>query len=188
MRLYGILIFNSQYELEHGYYDLSDFFIMFRYTIQSNIVSLARDIIKTIPIDTFDPDSDPDPDTHYVITEKINDIELVIYGKTCSKYYIVITDKSYPSYIARQLLYLIENTNNVSKNFEEYKNPEKVDKIIRIKSELEEAKTIILDSVDKLLERGENLENLIQKAKQLEVSSIKFNDRARDMNRCCVIL
>jgi synaptobrevin homolog YKT6 len=70
----------------------------------------------------------------------------------------------------------------------QYQKPEEADKIMRIQKELDETKTVLLTSIDQLLQRGEKLEELAQKSNDLSFQSKAFVDRATDLNSCCTIL
>ena len=68
-----------------------------------------------------------------------------------------------------------------------YQKPEQVDKISNIKYQLDDTKEIIIKSIDKILERGEKIEDLMQRSNDLSKSSIKFYKTTKKMNRCCII-
>ena len=68
----------------------------------------------------------------------------------------------------------------------EYQDPKK-DKFHKINTELDETKIIMHKSIDKILDRGEKIENLVQRSKDLSKSSKRFFKTSRKFNRCCVI-
>ena len=177
MHLYAILTFNKDYQLHDSHYNLNEFFFIFRSKIQTEIERIATDLIKKT-----------EPNISYIINDTINETEIIIYGSTLLTNYVVITSKSYPASTAKQLMYVIRTgLEPIDILFKKYQNPYNVDKIAHIKSELDETKIIILNSIDKLIERGGNLDDLVEKAEQLEISSMKFRDNATDMNSCCII-
>ena len=49
-------------------------------------------------------------------------------------------------------------------------------------------KNILLDSIDKLIIRGESIESLIDRTSDLQTSSLQFHNDAAKLNRCCIIL
>jgi len=69
-----------------------------------------------------------------------------------------------------------------------YQNPAEADKITKIKKELEETKTIVIKTIEDLMERGEKLEDLAQKSNDLSLQSKAFMKESEKMNRCCIIL
>jgi synaptobrevin family protein YKT6 len=66
-----------------------------------------------------------------------------------------------------------------------YKNAKDVDKIQQIKSDLDETKTIMMDSIDSLFQRGEQLEVLVDKAEELEKASELLQIKTKKLNSCC---
>lgn len=81
-----------------------------------------------------------------------------------------------------------ETNEMLSKLSIEYEHPEKVDKIYAIKKELESTKKILYDTIDKLLERKEILDNLVYKTEELADLSKDFKVQTKKLNRCCSIL
>lgn len=71
---------------------------------------------------------------------------------------------------------------------QEYQDPSKADKIMQIKKELDETKDIVIKSIDQLLERGEKLDDLVERSQDLSFQSRAFANRAEDLNSCCTIL
>jgi synaptobrevin family protein YKT6 len=71
---------------------------------------------------------------------------------------------------------------------EQYRAPEKVDNILMIHNELEETKGIILNSLDKLLDRGDRLDDLLDRTSDLSFATKQFAKRADDLNKCCTWL
>ncbi len=58
------------------------------------------------------------------------------------------------------------------------------DKIARIRSQIADVKDIMMSNIDKVLERGERIESLLDKSVILLDSSVKFNKGAAKMNSC----
>lgn len=57
-----------------------------------------------------------------------------------------------------------------------------------IENDIAHIKAELLISIDKLLERGEKLDDLISKAEDLSATTRTFNKNAERLNRCCIIL
>eukprot|EP01120_Amphizonella_sp_Union-15-10_P015100 TRINITY_DN7652_c0_g1_i1.p1 TRINITY_DN7652_c0_g1~~TRINITY_DN7652_c0_g1_i1.p1 ORF type:complete len:202 (-),score=26.03 TRINITY_DN7652_c0_g1_i1:121-726(-) len=72
--------------------------------------------------------------------------------------------------------------------FNQYQNPKEADKIMKIQSDIDETKNVLLKSIDNLLERGQKLEDLAQKSNDLSFQSKAFVNQAEKMNKCCIIL
>lgn len=71
---------------------------------------------------------------------------------------------------------------------EQFQTPEKVDNIKRIENDLDETKEVLVDGIQKLLERGEKLEDLVKQSEDLSFASKAFHQKSRELNRCCTII
>jgi len=76
----------------------------------------------------------------------------------------------------------------LKKIVQEYQDPVKTDKILKVKKDLEETKTVLNKALDSLLERGEKLDTLVEKTDMLSEGAKDFYIKARDSNSCCTIL
>jgi synaptobrevin family protein YKT6 len=127
---------------------------------------------------------------------------------------VLVTDTDYPSRVAFNILqkvvmdmdeqYKEKSTkfDAVRKDFElndmyletlkkiveEYQDPVKTDKILKVKKDLEETKTILNSALDSLLDRGEKLDTLVAKTDMLNDSAKDFYIKAKENNSCCTIL
>lgn len=72
---------------------------------------------------------------------------------------------------------------NIIANPLEYTNKEIL--IESVKENIEELKRLMYSAIEKIVQRGENLEQLKNKALHLENSAIKFEDKAKTLNSCC---
>ncbi len=70
----------------------------------------------------------------------------------------------------------------------QYMDPLKADKLLAIKYELEETKQIMYKNIDDLLAANEKIEDLVQKSNDLAELSKGMARKAKDLNRCCIIL
>jgi len=69
--------------------------------------------------------------------------------------------------------------------FVKYQNPAEADKLTKIDKNLQEVKGNLLQSMDDLLKRGESLDQLMEKSKDLSDSSLRFYRTAKKNNQCC---
>lgn len=69
--------------------------------------------------------------------------------------------------------------------FMKFQNPAEADKLMKIEKDLEEVKENVMSSMDELLKRGENLDALMQKSKDLSQTSVAFYRTAKKNNQCC---
>eukprot|EP01129_Flabellula_baltica_P004669 TRINITY_DN1644_c0_g1_i1.p1 TRINITY_DN1644_c0_g1~~TRINITY_DN1644_c0_g1_i1.p1 ORF type:complete len:215 (-),score=43.85 TRINITY_DN1644_c0_g1_i1:107-751(-) len=69
-----------------------------------------------------------------------------------------------------------------------YQDPEQVDRILMIQNQLNQTRDIVLSTLDKLLERGESLESLLDRTNDLSFQTKHFAKRTDDLNKCCNFL
>lgn len=85
-----------------------------------------------------------------------------------------------------------EDTNLKYDKLEEFlkvwQNPADGDKIYKIKNELTEVKEIMHKNMEDLLKRGESLDALMAKSKDLSTMSVEFYKKAKKKNqKCCTL-
>lgn len=128
--------------------------------------------------------------------------------------FVLVCDKDYPSRVAFNILQKVvmdfeelyktnpKEFDKVTKDFElndkyletlkkvvdDHQDPVKADKILQVKKDIEETKTVLGKALDSLLERGEKLDTLVQKTDMLTDSAKDFYIKAKDNNSCCTIL
>ena len=56
---------------------------------------------------------------------------------------------------------------------------------MKVQTELEETKVVLHKAIDSVLQRGERLDDLVEKSDQLSSSSKMFYKQARKTNSCC---
>jgi len=68
-----------------------------------------------------------------------------------------------------------------------FSNDKNADKISKVKGEIEEAKTIMVKNIDKVLERGDRIEVLVSKTEDLHSQSESFQKKSTSLKRklCC---
>ena len=62
-----------------------------------------------------------------------------------------------------------------------FSNDPQADKIDAVRNEVEKTKKIMVQSIDKVLERGERIELLVDRTDQLSQQSIKFNKLGKNL-------
>jgi len=103
---------------------------------------------------------------------------------------IIITDHEYPSRVTFCLINnIFENPTqqNAKHMLHTCQDARQIDKIYNIRAALDETMVIMHQTVDKILERGEKLDDLVERSAQLSSSSKMFYKTARQHNRCCII-
>ena len=71
---------------------------------------------------------------------------------------------------------------------DKYQQHEKPNTINNIQNDLDETKDIMIKNIDSLLNRGEKLEDLLDKAENLSKGSKEFLSKTKKLNRCCIII
>lgn len=199
-KLIAILIFykysSDSIPLIASCYSLSDFSFWSRSSIRESILFCCRQIIKRQSIDTYQCIQQNDyicfshlnsDNFGYCIVATIPDItvnsKLHLFG------YNIVSDL--------QLLSLSPpiNTcdhpdpeNNVPvllSILTKWQTPQ--DKLILIRSELDDTRQILYKSIDQILERGEKLESIIDKTNDLSLQSKIFLKKSKQLNRCCLL-
>jgi len=69
--------------------------------------------------------------------------------------------------------------------FAKFQDPTEADKLTKIEKDLEDVKDTVMQSMDDLLKRGESLDQLMQKSKDLSNTSVQFYRTAKKNNQCC---
>ncbi|QPG73531.1 palmitoyltransferase [Brettanomyces nanus] len=69
-----------------------------------------------------------------------------------------------------------------------YQNPTKADAIMKVQQELDDTKIVLQKSIESVLQRGEQLDSLVDKSEALTASSKTFYKQAKKTNSCCVIV
>eukprot|EP00162_Nutomonas_longa_P012406 comp21074_c1_seq1/m.44396 comp21074_c1_seq1/g.44396 ORF comp21074_c1_seq1/g.44396 comp21074_c1_seq1/m.44396 type:complete len:145 (+) comp21074_c1_seq1:673-1107(+) len=118
---------------------------------------------------------------------------------------LAICDREYPSRVAFTLLskvlneFLEHNRNwrtipEKTGNFPDfqniitqYQNPREADALMKVQNDLDETKVVMLRTIDAMLDRGQKLENLVDKSNDLSSQSKIFYKTAKKTNSCCII-
>lgn len=73
------------------------------------------------------------------------------------------------------------------KYLEEYQNPRQADAMTKVQAELDETKIVLHNTIETVLQRGERLDDLVEKSEGLTLQSKAFYKTARKTNSCCCI-
>jgi len=66
-------------------------------------------------------------------------------------------------------------------------DPASFDKILKIQRDLDTTQQVLHQTIDNILERGEKLDDLVQRSDELSATSKQFYRQARKTNSCCTI-
>eukprot|EP00918_Siedleckia_nematoides_P067817 GHVU01147605.1.p1 GENE.GHVU01147605.1~~GHVU01147605.1.p1 ORF type:complete len:202 (-),score=24.56 GHVU01147605.1:665-1270(-) len=129
-----------------------------------------------------------------------------IYVHQCGLAVTVLCDMEYPMRVAFSLINQIlrafqeklagtweHRTEDIQLDFQKegdemlvkYQNPLEADKLLKVQSDLDEVKDVMLKNIDELLQRGEKLENLMERSEDLSQTSHQFYRTAKKNNQCC---
>ena len=73
----------------------------------------------------------------------------------------------------------------IANEIEEWQDPSKKDNLMKLQGELNDVTDIMRQNLNELLKREENLENLMEKSKDLSATSVNFYKQAKKTNSCC---
>jgi synaptobrevin homolog YKT6 len=65
-----------------------------------------------------------------------------------------------------------------------YQNPHEADSILRVQKEIDETKVILHKTIESMLDRGERLDQLVDKSEKLSAQSKTFYKVAQKTNAC----
>lgn len=121
----------------------------------------------------------------------------------------IIADEEYPSKVIMQIskevmqMFAIAHTEEEFKavnkdvnwpmpeldiKIKKYQDPKEADKLLKLQTNLEEVTTIMNKNLDDLLKRGETLDDLMKKSKDVSSVSYNFYKKARESNKKCCSL
>jgi len=117
---------------------------------------------------------------------------------------VVIADKEYPTRVAFSLLnkildeFLIKFSRStwspgtisypeLKTLLAKYQDPKEGDQITKVQEQLDETKQVMNKTIESLLQRGERLDDLIDRSKDISFQSKAFYKQAKKTNSCCVI-
>ena len=67
-------------------------------------------------------------------------------------------------------------------------DPAVADKLTKIQRDLDDTKVVLHQTIESMLNRGEKLENLVDKSSDLSMASQLFYKQARKTNSCCRLM
>ena len=72
---------------------------------------------------------------------------------------------------------------NIEKTMEKFDNSAGQKKITRVKSQIEEVKDVMANNIDKVLERGEKLDDVLEKTDQMKEHALQFKTKGKKLRR-----
>lgn len=109
---------------------------------------------------------------------------------------VIITDKQYPNTVTLNLIGAIEDSYQknqltdeiINEMFKKYNDQNNFDYLTKINMEIDQCHRILLDSIEKLLDRQQKIEELINKSNVLSDRSKDLFNKSKKLNSCCIII
>ena len=120
-----------------------------------------------------------------IITKDNYNVHLVVH---CNRTVCIVTDDEYPSDVARRLAQNILSTTdpNLEDLLRRGSDPNEIDSMHSIRTELDETRQVIKKNIELVLQRGTNLDALVAQSEELSFSSKAFYQGTRKINsNCC---
>ncbi|KAK7689511.1 hypothetical protein QCA50_007303 [Cerrena zonata] len=76
----------------------------------------------------------------------------------------------------------------INSYLEKYQDPRQADAIMKVQQELDETKIVLHKTIESVLQRGEKINDLVDRSNQLSMQSKMFYKTAKKQNSCCVIM
>ncbi|CAG8523883.1 7032_t:CDS:2 [Paraglomus brasilianum] len=191
MKLYSITVFSNvstELKLLAGEFELSNFGYFQRGSVQEFLTFFSKTVAeRTKP---GHRQSVEESSTH------LTDFNEGLSG-------IIITDSEYPQRVAFSLVnkvleeFLVrfpKQTWTQKITFPElreyliqYQDPKQGDQIMKVQEQLDETKQVMNKTIESLLQRGEKLDDLIDRSRDISFQSKAFYKQAKKTNSCCVI-
>lgn len=160
--------------------NLSSFSFLIRSTVKKTIYKAAREIIdRTNENSTIDIETDFDTKYCVVGTRLDNSIALIFTREAKPHGHLIILSKC---------LLLNNSIDDIPNSIPIIFNMIETElKMKKIQDNAEGVKKNLYDTIDSLLKRGESIENLIDRTKELTGNADKFADEAVKLNKCCYL-
>ncbi|KZV70124.1 snare protein YKT6 [Peniophora sp. CONT] len=80
------------------------------------------------------------------------------------------------------------NFPEINTYLQKYQDPRHADNIMRVQAELDETKIILHKTMESVLQRGEKLDDLVDRSQALSMQSKMFYKTAKKQNSCCTVM
>ncbi|XP_065183660.1 synaptobrevin homolog YKT6-like [Sycon ciliatum] len=197
MKLFGVQVFHkpsdTKANLQKGEYDLTSFGYFQRSKVQEFMVFTGQVLVER---------------THAGERKSVKEQEYLchVYVRSDNTGAVLIADQEYPQRVAFTFLNKVleqfvtdfprrplpsgeaQTYPVVAELLKKYQDPKQADSISKVQAELDETKIILYDTIESVLQRGEKLDDLVQKSEYLSYTSKTFYQEAKKTNSCCLIL
>ena len=101
---------------------------------------------------------------------------------------VIVTDNDYPTNVSFELLKKIHESPNIITNIlSNCQDPRTVSNMYRVRAQLDETMVIMHENIEKIIKRGSDIDELVEKSETLSTQSRMFYKVAKKHNRCCII-
>lgn len=94
----------------------------------------------------------------------------------------------YPKVISLTTVDTYIKSDSIKQLFILYKNQLQASKIHKIQHNLDETLSITTNLLEKILERGQKLDDLVEQSNDLSNSTRVFYKKTKELNRCCILM
>lgn len=177
MKIYALMLFENTIVKESAF-NLDSYNYFTRSSVSEYIIFTAKHLINDCI------------DNHERITYEYKEFVFYICSINNIKFGITVCDNEYPQRVA------FEICNNIStkdfKDFKgliiEYQDPKNIDKLEKLKEEINKTTEVVKRTIDSVLNRGIRLDKLVEESNDLSASSKLFYKSAKNNNSCCCIM
>ncbi|CAF2313874.1 unnamed protein product [Rotaria sp. Silwood2] len=120
---------------------------------------------------------------------------------------VIISDSEYPQRVVHALLSKVmdeftieyprsewarmgEQTGkmaSLSKTLRKYQNPQEADPLMRLQKDLDDTQNILTKVLKDVLERGEKIDDLVERSNDLNIEARTFYRTVKKQNQCCTL-
>lgn len=187
------IVLSHQENLKHVHFFMKG-------TIRELVTFLSKEIIKKTEKNKTKSVQHED----YLINSALLETELGLIGS------VIVTNLEYPTRVSFSILEnsikefikeidftkknekisnLKKDTNirspYLEKMIKDSQDPTKIDKISKVKTEINETVDILKETIEQVFERGIKIESLIEQSNDLSITSKLFYKEAKKQNDCC---
>jgi synaptobrevin homolog YKT6 len=198
--MYSLTIYklNENPIVLYNAFNSAKFSFLVRSNVKKILIEIGREVIKRIKTETF-----------YSITIDRDNIKGIVHGYINGGIGCIVIDDNNKNHTEHIKGIMIRALNIMSKQSISYESIKidtyiinkdldkffvdaseelKNNKLIKVQNEVDATKAILMDSIDALLERGEKIEDLLEKSNALSEDSRRYLEKTKDLNRCCMII
>lgn len=183
----GVLIYDRYDKLEVEEYFLSSFNFLARRLIKEIISFCSKEAYKRIDNQNITKIGLDDKNKELLKKYNFENVLCNIKKHNLKRSYCIITVDNYDTYLIDNMFTDLEDNNifDVVTKYEELINKKS---LLSVQRSIDDTKKIMIVSISQLLERGEKLDDLIDKTDEISFTTKQFKKNSSKLNSCCLIL